>query len=568
RRPTGDHTPRVTKAEEKSAKRIQTDVVKGDKRSASTAEGPVSTSSAEGVTSEKATPHQPRTTEKAAARTTARQAAPETVRNAGASRSDAAEPVKTDAAAPADLRTADRAPAQDRSANSQQRTAVDVPSAKEPRLAADKQPAAEGEQKPAEQKPVEKKQDKGKQSSSANARTRQPQADAEVAAPKRPLAAGIDEPAAAARKRPAQPTSGQEPSTQEAPTRDPKQGSKAETAGAATAQRDGSRSQTRTSRPTATRPAHATPPSPDAPASPHTEKADAPLSPQQQSAAATDESKAQRTASFGRPDAAGETTNSTNSKDAPDAKESVRENGSARSRRGRQDGNQHSGGRQGQRRDESGSFQTAPRPAGQQTQESKPQSAGSFAQQMAAEDDAQTPTFTAPDASDAANGKIESSIGPSARSEMSSASPLGGGRRSAPPAAIRMALRQAAQTTVTADGWNVMEMDLGGDEGSLTIRTQRENDVVRVAVHFTDQNLQNLAANQADRIQQILQEHYDANVDFSLFSGDANQDGQAFGDEGRGGSAGGAGLSGSAEAESTGEVSRAGLDGITREWVG
>jgi len=86
---------------------------------------------------------------------------------------------------------------------------------------------------------------------------------------------------------------------------------------------------------------------------------------------------------------------------------------------------------------------------------------------------------------------------------------------------LRAALSNARQTVFTEDGWKMLEMNLDGGEGTVTIKARREEGRVSVAVGFSDPDLRALASAHADRLQEVLQAEYETTVDFSLFNSNA-----------------------------------------------
>lgn len=76
------------------------------------------------------------------------------------------------------------------------------------------------------------------------------------------------------------------------------------------------------------------------------------------------------------------------------------------------------------------------------------------------------------------------------------------------------------------EGWNSVTMRLGEEDGTMTVRTRREDGAVAVHVVFSDPNLRAMAAQQIDRLEAVLQKQYDTSIDLSLSDAGANANGQ------------------------------------------
>ncbi|MCH8959902.1 MAG: hypothetical protein IH820_00885, partial [Bacteroidetes bacterium] len=90
-----------------------------------------------------------------------------------------------------------------------------------------------------------------------------------------------------------------------------------------------------------------------------------------------------------------------------------------------------------------------------------------------------------------------------------------------PAAWLRAVLGNARKSVFAEGGWKVLEMNLDDGDGTVTIKTKREEGRVAVAVGFSDPGLRALASAHAERLQEALQNEYETAVDFSLFSNDA-----------------------------------------------
>lgn len=129
---------------------------------------------------------------------------------------------------------------------------------------------------------------------------------------------------------------------------------------------------------------------------------------------------------------------------------------------------------------------------------------------------------------------------------------------------VRSLLQKNGGQVSTRNGWNVLEMKLEGDNGSVTIRTRREDDRMSVAVGFTDPQLRAVAQANLVELKEVLQAHYASNVDFSL-SGDGSG-GQDPREHAPG--SGPAGRSHESNGRAEARKARSAHPGSSREWIG
>lgn len=129
---------------------------------------------------------------------------------------------------------------------------------------------------------------------------------------------------------------------------------------------------------------------------------------------------------------------------------------------------------------------------------------------------------------------------------------------------IRSLLQKNVGQATIRNGWNVLEIKLEGDDGSVTIRTRREEDRMAVAVGFTDPQLRAIAQANMAELKDVLQAHFASDVDFSL-SGEGS-DGQNPREQSSG--AGPSGPSQETTGRSEARRARVALPGSSREWIG
>lgn len=136
---------------------------------------------------------------------------------------------------------------------------------------------------------------------------------------------------------------------------------------------------------------------------------------------------------------------------------------------------------------------------------------------------------------------------------------------------MRAALNRTLRSERLENGWKRIQMQLGEDKGTMTVKARRDADGVAVSVNFSDTALRAQASAQASQLQEALEQQYETDVDFSLM-----QDGDSgpSQDESEAGPAERNALSERTPAED-GETSddaasssRSRSTGATREWIG
>ncbi len=140
--------------------------------------------------------------------------------------------------------------------------------------------------------------------------------------------------------------------------------------------------------------------------------------------------------------------------------------------------------------------------------------------------------------------------------------------RVVPAAWLRAVLSNARQSVFAEGDWKVLEMNLDEGDGTVTIKTKREEGRVAVAVGFSDPGLRALASAHADRLQEVLQNEYETAVDFSLFSNDAGHSGDRQQAEGTGGPISGVPTDDEGNVRDDRPARRPLPAGAQHEWVG
>lgn len=144
----------------------------------------------------------------------------------------------------------------------------------------------------------------------------------------------------------------------------------------------------------------------------------------------------------------------------------------------------------------------------------------------------------------------------------------GGAARAAVSAAwLRTTFAQTLPSVSVEDGWKVLEMELEEGQGTMTVKARRDEDRVAVSVGFSDPNLRALAQTHADRLEQVLRTQYEANVDFSLFSGQSETPDRRPGASREGGALPGSPGAATPPADAS-RAARVALSGASNEWIG
>jgi hypothetical protein len=66
------------------------------------------------------------------------------------------------------------------------------------------------------------------------------------------------------------------------------------------------------------------------------------------------------------------------------------------------------------------------------------------------------------------------------------------------------------------EGWNSVTMRLGEEDGTMTVRTKRDDGGMAVQVAFSDPHLRTLAVQSVERLEAALRAQYDTAIDLSL----------------------------------------------------
>lgn len=241
--------------------------------------------------------------------------------------------------------------------------------------------------------------------------------------------------------------------------------------------------------------------------------------------------------------------------------------GNTGQQRGGQGTGQNSGGRHRQGRGQTNGKNDAARPLSLST---SARERGSTARTASPED-----LFPGGKAGSDASGKRWTS----ALSDMNSSTPSGKGGRtgsaSGPPRTLPTAwLKTAAQgplrTAELASGWKAMELSLGQENGSVTVKARSDQDGMAVSVNLSDPRLRSQIAANARQLQETMQGQYGSDVDLSFGGGDAGTSGDQTPDESATRSGAQASTSSDRAAEkdaSDDPVHRRGPHG-GREWIG
>ncbi|MFB6273781.1 MAG: hypothetical protein ABEL51_12885 [Salinibacter sp.] len=145
-----------------------------------------------------------------------------------------------------------------------------------------------------------------------------------------------------------------------------------------------------------------------------------------------------------------------------------------------------------------------------------------------------------------------------------------GSPRTLPTAWLKTATNGPLHTAELASGWNVMELTLGKDNGTVTVKTQSDQDGVAVSVRFSDAQLRSRVAANARQLQDTMQGQYGSDVDLSFAGGDAGTSGGQTPDESdtRGGARSSVSSDSASEEEATGDALRRRGPHGGREWIG
>ncbi len=139
--------------------------------------------------------------------------------------------------------------------------------------------------------------------------------------------------------------------------------------------------------------------------------------------------------------------------------------------------------------------------------------------------------------------------------------------RTMPSAWLNAAKNGPLRTAELAGGWKALEMSLGEDKGTMTVKARQGQEQTAVSVGFSDTRVQAQVTANARQLQDAMQAQYGTDVDLSFSGGDANESDQQASDGAS--SEGASALAPGDESTDADEPSGASLRGRgRREWIG
>ncbi|MCS4173585.1 hypothetical protein [Salinibacter ruber] len=139
--------------------------------------------------------------------------------------------------------------------------------------------------------------------------------------------------------------------------------------------------------------------------------------------------------------------------------------------------------------------------------------------------------------------------------------------RTMPSAWLNAAKNGRLRTAELAGGWKALEMSLGEDKGTMTVKARQGQEQTAVSVGFSDTRVQAQVTANARQLQDAMQAQYGTDVDLSFSGGDANESDQQASDGAS--SEGASALAPGDESTDADEPSGASLRGRgRREWIG
>ncbi|MCS3640264.1 hypothetical protein [Salinibacter ruber] len=139
--------------------------------------------------------------------------------------------------------------------------------------------------------------------------------------------------------------------------------------------------------------------------------------------------------------------------------------------------------------------------------------------------------------------------------------------RTMPSAWLNAAKNGPLRTAELAGGWKALEMSLGEDKGTMTVKARQGQEQTAVSVGFSDTRVQAQVTANARQLQDAMQAQYGTDVDLSFSGGDANESDQQASDGAS--SEGASALAPGDESTDADESSGASLRGRgRREWIG
>ncbi|MCS3698867.1 hypothetical protein GGQ20_000159 [Salinibacter ruber] len=139
--------------------------------------------------------------------------------------------------------------------------------------------------------------------------------------------------------------------------------------------------------------------------------------------------------------------------------------------------------------------------------------------------------------------------------------------RTMPSAWLNAAKNGPLRTAELAGGWKALEMSLGEDKGTMTVKARQGQEQTAVSVGFSETRVQAQVTANARQLQDAMQAQYGTDVDLSFSGGDANESDQQASDGAS--SEGASALAPGDESTDADESSGASLRGRgRREWIG
>jgi hypothetical protein len=168
------------------------------------------------------------------------------------------------------------------------------------------------------------------------------------------------------------------------------------------------------------------------------------------------------------------------------------------------------------------------------------------------------------------DGKGAGASGTNSGAAAKSSGRPGGGAgppRTMPSAWINAAKQGPLRTAELAGGWKAMEMSLGEDKGTMTVKARQGPEHMAVSVGFSEARVQAQVVANARQLQDAMQAQYGTDVDLSFGGEDADGSDQQPA-EGGGADRSATLASGEADADEEGNGTATLRSGGRREWIG
>ena len=142
-----------------------------------------------------------------------------------------------------------------------------------------------------------------------------------------------------------------------------------------------------------------------------------------------------------------------------------------------------------------------------------------------------------------------------------------GSPRTMPSAWLNAAKQGTLRTAELAGGWKAMELSLGEDKGTMTVKARQGQEHMAVSVGFSDTRVQAQVVANARQLQDAMQAQYGTDVDLS-FGGEGDNGSDQQTAEGGGPDRSATLASGEADADEDGNGTTTLRSGGRREWIG